>query len=465
MLSIKHTKLLYFTTFLGLAKLCQSHSYDPYSKYNPNHPYSSDWNDTHPGQFNPDDPCGTGKPRVTDTERLIKDVVSWVIMAALLFVSFTLGCGTNFTVLKDVFKRPVGIILGIICQFGIMPAFGYLLTEILPEFPQYPKLAVLIMASCPGGSLSNVVSFWIGGDITLSVSMSTVSATLGLGFVPLLMYLYGTTFDVAIDVPYGEIATIVASLAIPVFFGMLIKWKFPEFADRCVSIGGIIGIVATAASAITLTAIYAKTWVIIWQFFVVAALLPVGGFIMGYLFTKLASYIPGLKQTEAQARTVATETGIQNVQLATGIINIAPTFSSKPCIQAEMAVMPLMYLMSQMIWSFLLIAAIRAIKSNPCKKGKEGDLDITHEIERRDTLRQEDLEKDLDVFQKVNRNRIMSVVAGVGGGFIPVLGDGDNELLLKEKANKISALNREMEGEGSIVGKSGGNVNFASTEE
>ena len=121
--------------------------------------------------------------------------------------------------------------------------------------------------------------------------------------------------------------------------------------------------------------------------------------------------------------------------------------------------------MSQMIWSFLLIAAIRAIKSNPCKKGKEGDLDITHEIERRDTLRQEDLEKDLDVFQKVNRNRIMSVVAGVGGGFIPVLGDGDNELLLKEKANKISALNREMEGEGSIVGKSGGNVNFASTEE
>ena len=41
---------------------------------------------------------------------------------------------------------------------------------------------------------------------------------------------------------------------------------------------------------------------------------------MGYLFTKLASYIPGLKQTEAQARTVATETGIQNVQLATVLL-------------------------------------------------------------------------------------------------------------------------------------------------
>ena len=80
--------------------------------------------------FNPDDPCGTGKPRVTDTERLIKDVVSWIIMAALLFVSFTLGCGTNFEVLKDVFKRPVGLILGVICQFGIMPAFGYFLTYI-----------------------------------------------------------------------------------------------------------------------------------------------------------------------------------------------------------------------------------------------------------------------------------------------------------------------------------------------
>ena len=66
-------------------------------------------------------------------------------MAALLFVSFTLGCGTNFEILKDVFKRPVGLILGVICQFGIMPAFGYALTEVLPDFPNYPKLAVLIM--------------------------------------------------------------------------------------------------------------------------------------------------------------------------------------------------------------------------------------------------------------------------------------------------------------------------------
>ena len=114
-----------------------------------------------------------------------------------------------------------------------------------PDFPNYPKLAVLIMASCPGGSLSNVVSFWIGGDITLSVSMSTVSCTLGLGFVPLLMWLYGNTFEVDIEVPYGEIAIIVASLAIPVAFGMLMKWKKSEFAEKIVSIGGIIGIIAT----------------------------------------------------------------------------------------------------------------------------------------------------------------------------------------------------------------------------
>ena len=88
-----------------------------------------------------------------------------------------------------------------------------------------------------------------------------------------------------------------------------------------------------------------------------------------------------------------------------GIINIAPTFSSKPCIQAEMAVMPLMYLIAQMIWSFLLIATIRAIKSNPCRKG---DLEINEVIERRATLRQEELEKDVDFFQKVNRNRIIA---------------------------------------------------------
>ena len=57
--------------------------------------------------------------------------------------------------------------------------------------------------------------------------------------------LYGNTFEVDIEVPYGEIAIIVASLAIPVAFGMLMKWKKPEFAERIVSIGGIIGIIAT----------------------------------------------------------------------------------------------------------------------------------------------------------------------------------------------------------------------------
>ena len=133
-----------------------------------------------------------------------------------------------------------------------------------------------------------------------------------------------------------------------------------------------------------------------------------------------------------------------------------------PCIQAEMAVMPLMYLLSQMIWSFFLIATIRTIKANPCKKG--GDLEITEEIERRDTLRAEDLEKDLDLFQKVNRNRIMSVVAGVGGGFIPVLNDDDKELLVKEKKSKIERLNKDLEGE-SVVSKVEGNVNFASSDD
>ena len=129
-----------------------------------------------------------------------------------------------------------------------------------------------------------------------------------------------------------------------------------------------------------------------------------------------------------------------------------------------MAVMPLMYLLSQMIWSFLLIASIRAIKANPCKK--QGELEINEEIKRRDTLREEDLQKDLDLFQKVNRNRIMSVVAGVGGGFIPVLNEDDKEKLIHEKAKRIESLNKDIE-QGSVRSRKSqkGQVNFASSED
>ena len=94
---------------------------------------------------------------------LVFTVVSALMIGLLMF---SLGCSVEVRKLWGHIRRPWGIAVGMLCQFGLMPLIAYLL---IISFSLKPlqAIAVLIMGCCPGGTVSNIFTFWVDGDMDL----------------------------------------------------------------------------------------------------------------------------------------------------------------------------------------------------------------------------------------------------------------------------------------------------------
>lgn len=95
--------------------------------------------------------------------RLVFTVVSAVMMGLIMF---SLGCSVEVRKLWSHIRRPWGIAVGLLCQFGLMPLIAYLLA-ISFSLKTAQAIAVLIMGCCPGGASSNILTFWVDGDMDL----------------------------------------------------------------------------------------------------------------------------------------------------------------------------------------------------------------------------------------------------------------------------------------------------------
>jgi BASS family bile acid:Na+ symporter len=97
----------------------------------------------------------------------------------MIFV-IMLGMGASLTP-RDFWlalKRPYGLMIGVVSQYGFMPLIGFLLITILPE-PSAIAVGVLIMACMPGGTTSNIFTYFSKGNLALSVLMTVTSTVTG----------------------------------------------------------------------------------------------------------------------------------------------------------------------------------------------------------------------------------------------------------------------------------------------
>lgn len=94
--------------------------------------------------------------------------ITYNVMLAVITVviMFSMGSGIRIRDLKVVVKRPVGPIIGVVCQCLLMPAacFGYaLLLQLAPHL----AMGMVLVGCCPGGSISNIITFWTKADVCL----------------------------------------------------------------------------------------------------------------------------------------------------------------------------------------------------------------------------------------------------------------------------------------------------------
>ncbi|CAI5656582.1 unnamed protein product [Oreochromis niloticus] len=214
-------------------------------------------------------------------------VMSTVLTIMLAMVMFAMGCTVEAAKLWSHIKRPWGIIIGFLCQFGIMPFTAFALSLAF-RVEAVQAVVIIIMGCCPGGSNSNIICYWLDGDMDLSISMTTCSSLLALGMMPLCLLIYTSvwTSSDSIKIPYDSIGITLAALIIPIAVGMYVKRRWPEKAKKILKVGSIVGLGLIITIAVIGGVLYQSSWTIAPVLWIIGTVYPFIGLSLGFLLAR-----------------------------------------------------------------------------------------------------------------------------------------------------------------------------------
>jgi bile acid transporter len=276
----------------------------------------------------------------------------------IVVIMFGLGAGLTPKDFGLAIRRPWGLIIGWVTQFGIMPLVAFLLVlVVLLPFSEGPGVAfialgALIMGSVPAGTTSNLFTYFSKGNLALSVTMTVNSTLWAFIMTPAVLWLYVNLlgdrldFDGEVAIEFGELAIVIVGLVIPVALGMLVR-RFSANAGAILElVGGVFGVLFIPF----LIAIWVpRNWQLLldteWPTYIVAIGLGIVGITVAYIIAKLIRLHP------MNARTVALETGIQNGPLAIAVI--VAVFFDNPNLD-EILLIPALYSLFIVIISTLV---------------------------------------------------------------------------------------------------------------
>lgn len=273
------------------------------------------------------------------------------VLSAVVVFFVMLGMGASLTLgdFSRALRQPRGLAIGLACQYGLMPLIGFGLITAL-ALPDAVAVGVLIIACMPGGTTSNMFTYFARGNLALSVLMTVNSTLLGIVAIPLVLAFYAGALELTI--PTKNIVLALLIVLAPISIGMLIR-RLSERAGAITERGG-------ALLGVFFIVFLIGSWVPRnWQFlmeteagvYVAALTLGIAGIIAGYIAAR------ALRLDQIDSRTVAIETGLQNGPLAFSII--AFTFTG-PDQQSYMAPSAL-YSFFIVIVASLVVFLFRAI--------------------------------------------------------------------------------------------------------
>ncbi len=237
--------------------------------------------------------------------------LSNLIVPLIQLIMFGMGTQLSLDDFARVLKTPRGVVVGMACQFTIMPMLGISLALAF-DFPAEVAAGVVLIGSCPGGVASNVMAFIAGANLALSISLTAVATMVSPFVTPLLMELLAGQF-VPIDA-YSMMFSILNMIIVPIVLGLVFnhflhgKAKWLDDVMPVVSMVGIIVIITI------ITAAGRDSLVSIGLLVVMAAIIHnTAGYLFGYWGSRL------LGMDEQSCRTIALEVGMQNGGMASGL--------------------------------------------------------------------------------------------------------------------------------------------------
>ena len=165
------------------------------------------------------------------------------INIVLAFVMYGVALGIKPGLFKEVFRKPKSLILGMCSQLVLLPLLTFLLALAFGRWISWTMaLGMILVASCPGGNISNFMSSLSKANVELSVSLTAISTALAILMTPFNFWLYGNLYlhfsNVASEVPqlviplWDVFKTIFILLGIPLTLGILTAQFLPKVAEK-----------------------------------------------------------------------------------------------------------------------------------------------------------------------------------------------------------------------------------------
>ncbi len=244
-------------------------------------------------------------------------IVTLFIPFTIMMTMFAMGLSLRAKDFKLILEEPRAVIIGMTSQLLILPALGFLIAGTLSTTPEQ-AVGLALVAACPGGPSSNLMTRLAGGDVALSVSLTALSGVVTMFTIPLITAFAATLFAPTLpglSMPILKTITqLIIMMGFPVTLGMWVRTSYPH---RVSGLESFMVRVATGLMVILIIGALYKSRVELaqygWAEVTPPLLLSLVGITLGFILCRIFRLKP------TQKITIPIEVGAQNAALAIGL--------------------------------------------------------------------------------------------------------------------------------------------------
>ncbi|XP_060080467.1 ileal sodium/bile acid cotransporter-like [Ylistrum balloti] len=253
-------------------------------------------------------------------EGVLNKIFQASVIVLVCVANIAMGCKTDVQVVKETLRTPIAPLTGLASQFILMPLISFTVGYLLQLTPPM-AFGLFAMGCSPGGAASNVYTYFLDGNVSLSVTMTFVSTIASLALIPLWLFTLGIHViyrTESVTIPFANIVISLIGLIIPVGIGIVIKKKLPKVAKFLLK---LLRLVAVLFCILVFTiGIYANLYIFRLMTplnLLAGALLPYIGFVFGAIMAFAT------RRNNSDILTIAIETGIQNSGVAIVLLQLS----------------------------------------------------------------------------------------------------------------------------------------------
>ena len=168
-----------------------------------------------------------------------------IVNIILAFVMFGVALGIRPAMFKEVLVKPKSFITGLFSQLVALPALTFLIVILFGKWiTPMVAMGMILVASCPGGNISNFMTAFSKGNTELSISLTAVTTTSATITTPFNFAFWGGLYVGFVNKHAGDalmvlkidfyqmFETVFILLGIPLILGMLLAHFLPKVAER-----------------------------------------------------------------------------------------------------------------------------------------------------------------------------------------------------------------------------------------